>query len=84
MPEQKPLANAVSPTVLQSNGICSLLTSVTFNPVTPSKLLEKLISTGNTTSLVVVVVVGLGGGGRGVAVAVTGKGAAVAAVVVVL
>ena len=36
--EQKSLANAVSPTVLQSNGIHSRLTSVTFSPHTPSKL----------------------------------------------
>ena len=38
--EQKPFANgnAVSPTVLQSKGICSLLTSITFNPPNPSKL----------------------------------------------
>ena len=40
MLEQKPLASTVSPPVLQSNGICSLLTSVTFNPLTPSKLLK--------------------------------------------
>lgn len=36
--EQKPLANAVSPTVLQSDEIHSLLTSVTFSPPMPSKL----------------------------------------------
>ena len=38
MLEQKPLANAVSPPVFQNNGIHSLLTSVTFSPLTPSKL----------------------------------------------
>ena len=36
--EQKPLANAVSPSVLQSNGIHSLLTSIAFSPLTTSKL----------------------------------------------
>ena len=37
--EQKTLDNAVSPTVLQSNGMRSLPTSVTFSsPATPSKL----------------------------------------------
>ena len=35
--EQKPLASAVS-SVLQSNGIHSLLTSLAFSPRTPSKL----------------------------------------------
>ena len=40
MLEHNPLANAVSPTVLQRNGIHSLLTSITFNPLTPSKLLK--------------------------------------------
>ena len=38
MLEQKPLDNAVSPTVLQSNRMRSLLTSVTFSPPTPSEL----------------------------------------------
>ena len=33
----KPLANAVSLSVRQSNGILSLLISVTFNPPMPSK-----------------------------------------------
>ena len=36
--KEKPLANAVSPTVLQSNEIYSLLTSITFSPPMPSKL----------------------------------------------
>ena len=34
----KPLANVLSLTVLQSNGILSLLTSITFSPPMPSKL----------------------------------------------
>ena len=38
MLEQKPSANAVSPTVLQSNAIRSLMISVTSNPPMPSKL----------------------------------------------
>ena len=44
--KHKPLANTVSPTVLQSNGIHSLLTSITLNPL----MLSKLTSTNNTTS----------------------------------
>ena len=36
--------------MLQSNGICSLLTSVTFNLPIPSKLHSKLTSRNNTTS----------------------------------
>ena len=38
--QQKHLANTVSPTVLQSNGICSLLTSITFNPLTVKTALK--------------------------------------------
>ena len=38
MLEQKPSANAVSPTVLQSDAIRSLMISVTSNPPMPSKL----------------------------------------------
>ena len=38
MLKQKPLAHALSLTVLQSNEIISLLTSVTFSPPMPSKL----------------------------------------------
>ena len=38
MLEQKPLANVVLSTVLQSNGIRSLLTCVTFNPSIPMPL----------------------------------------------
>ena len=44
MSEQKPLAHAFSPAVLQSSWVCSLLTSVTFDPPMPSKLHEKLTS----------------------------------------
>ena len=36
--EQKPLANAVSPTMQQSNRICSLVTFIMFNPPMTSKL----------------------------------------------
>ena len=43
--KHKPLANTVSPTVLQSNGIHSLLTSITLNPL----MLSKLTSTNNTS-----------------------------------
>ena len=43
--KQKPLANTVSPTLLQSNGIHSLLTSITLNPL----MLSKLTSTNNTS-----------------------------------
>ena len=50
MLEQTLLASAVPPTVLQSKGILSLLTSVTFNPPMPSKLHKELASRNNTTS----------------------------------
>ena len=48
MLEQKLLANDVSPTVLQSNGIRSLRTSFTFTPSMPSKLRWELTSTNVT------------------------------------
>ena len=48
MLEQKPLANAPSLTVLQNNGIFSLLISVRCNATMPSKLCSKLISTRST------------------------------------
>ena len=38
-------------TVLQSSGIFSLLTSVTFNPPMPTKLHEKLTSANSTTKI---------------------------------
>ena len=41
MLEQKPLANAILSTVLQSNGIRSLLSSVTFSSPNPPKLFIK-------------------------------------------
>ena len=46
--EQKPLANNVFPTVLQSNGIHSILTSIILYPPRPSKLHWKLTSTNYT------------------------------------
>ena len=45
--KKKNLLPQLFPTVFRSNGILSLLTSVTFNPLMPSKLREKLTATNN-------------------------------------